>query len=72
MYEKDEWREALLRDWMVERLITADAEGKKLMRATCKAALKAIHRNDDNCTILLEKMTFNIFSHYMSMKKGKN
>ena len=69
IYEKDEWREALLRDCMVERLITEEAEGKKSMCATCKAVLKAIHRDDDNCPILLEKMTFNLFSHYMSMKK---
>ena len=42
------------------------------MRATCKDALKAINRNDDNFPILLEKMTFNLFSHYKSMKKIKN
>ena len=69
IYEKGEWREALLRDWMVERLITAKAEGKKAMRATCKDAINAMNRNDDNCPILLAKMTFNILSHYMSMKK---
>ena len=34
IYEKDEWREALLRDWMVERLVTAEAEGRKAIRAT--------------------------------------
>ena len=66
IYEKDEWREALLRDWMVERLITAEAEGKKAIRATCKYAISAINRNDDNCHILMEKMTFILFSHYMS------
>ena len=57
---------------MVERLITAKAEGKKAMRATCKDAINAMNRNDDNCPILLAKMTFNIFSHYMSMKRSKN
>ena len=72
IYEKDEWREALLRDWMIERLITIEAEGKKAIRATCKSALKEISINYDNCPILLEKMTFNLFSHYMSMKKSKN
>ena len=57
---------------MVERPINAKAEGKKAMRAACKYALNAMCRNDDNCPILLEKMTFNIFSHYMSMKESKN
>ena len=69
IYEKDERREALLRDWLVERLITSEAEGKKSMRANRKAALKSINRNDHNCPILLEKMTFGLFSHYMSIKK---
>ena len=54
---------------MANRLITAEAEGKKAMCATYKSVLKAININDDNYPILLKKMTFNIFSHYMSMKK---
>ena len=29
IYERDEWREELLRDWMVERLFAADKKGKK-------------------------------------------
>ena len=54
---------------MVECLITVETEEKKAMCATCKAALKAINRNDDNCPILMEKMRFDLFSHYMSMEK---
>ena len=68
IYKKDEWKEAFLRYWMVESLITAEAEGKKAIRATYKAALKAINRNDDNCPILMEKTKLNILSQYMSMK----
>ena len=52
-------------DRMVEGLITVEAEGKKAMRATCKYVLKVINTNDDNFPILLAKMTFNLFSHYM-------
>ena len=62
IYEKDKWSEALLRNWVVERLITAKDEGKKSMRANCKGALNAKSINDDNCPILLGKMTFNLFS----------
>ena len=69
IYEKDEWREALLRDWMVECINTAEAEGKKAIRATCKYVLNAMNRSDDNCPILLAKMTFNLFYHYKSIKK---
>ena len=72
IYEKDEWRKALRRYWMVERLVTAKAEGNKSMRATCNDAINAININDYNCPILLNKMTFNIFSHYMSMGKNEN
>ena len=72
IYEKGEWRETLLREWMVECLITAEAEGKKAMRATCKDALNAININDDKCPILLERMTLNIFSYYMSIEKVIN
>ena len=69
IYEKDEWSEELLRDWMVEPLINDEDKGNKDMRATYKAALKSINKNDDNCSILLEKIIFNLFSHYMSIKK---
>ena len=72
IYEKDEWREALLRNCMFEKLITVKTEGKKVMHATSKYALNVMNRNDDNCPILLVKMTFNIFSHYMSMKSSNN
>ena len=57
---------------MVEHIITSEAEENKFMHATCKAALKSVNRNGDNCPILMEKMTFNILSHYMPMKKRKN
>ena len=67
IYKKDEWREVLLRDWMVELVVTAESKGRKAMRATCKDALNAINRNDDNYPILLKNMTFNIFSHFIHM-----
>ena len=71
IYDKEDWREELLKDWMVERLNEVEDKGRKEMRAICKEALKAINRSDDNCPIVLEKMTFNIFSHYTSTKKSK-
>ena len=39
IYEREEWREELLRDWMVEPLISSKEKGKKETSATCKAAL---------------------------------
>ena len=29
IYEREEWREELLRDWMVDRLVAAEEKGKK-------------------------------------------
>ena len=55
---------------MVECLITDEAEWKKAMSATYKDELNAMNRNDENCPILLAKMTLNIFSHYISIKKS--
>ena len=56
---------------MVERLISAEEKGEKENRATCKAALEEFIISDNNCPIVLEKMTFNVFSHYISTKKSK-
>ena len=71
IFEEEQWREELLRDWMVERLHVAAQSGKKEVRAVCKAALKAVNRSDDNCPLVLEKMTFNIFSQYVNQKEQK-
>ena len=60
-----------MRDWMVERLIAAEEKGKKETRANCKAALEEVNKSDENCPIVLEKMTLNVFSHYMSTKNSK-
>ena len=41
------------------------------MRATCEDALEEVNRSDKNFPIVLDKLTFNVFSHYMSTKKSK-
>ena len=60
-----------MRDWMVERLISAKDKGKKDKRATCRYDLEGINRSNNNCPIVLKNMTFNIFSDYMSTKKSQ-
>ena len=71
IYEREKWREELPRDWIMERLIAAEERGEKETRDTCEAALEGVNKRDDKCPIVLEKMTFNFFSHYMSTKKSK-
>ena len=56
---------------MVERLIDSKEKRKKETCDTCKAALEEINNSDDNCPIVLEKMTFRVFSRYMSTKESK-
>ena len=56
---------------MVERIIYAKEKRKKETRVSCKYALEEVNRSDDNYPIVLEKLTFNVFSHYMSTKKSK-
>ena len=46
--EREERREELLRDWMVDRLISAKEKGRKETRATCKAALEEVNKSDNN------------------------
>ena len=38
---------------------------------TCKTVLEEVNKSDYKCPILLEKTTFNVFSHYKSTKKSK-
>ena len=71
IYNREEYREELLRDWMVERLSAAEEKGKKETHATCKAALEGFNRSDDNFPIVLDKLAFIVFSCFMSTKKSK-
>ena len=56
---------------MVERLLATKEKEKKEMNATCKSALEEFNKINDNFPIVLEKVTFNVFSHHMSTKKSK-
>ena len=60
-----------MRDWMVERIIDDEEKGKKETRTTCKAALGEVSKSYYNSPIVLEKMTFNVFFHYIPTKKSK-
>ena len=44
IYEREEWRDELVRDWMVDRLIDAEEKGKKETCATCKADLLEVKK----------------------------
>ena len=48
IYKREEWREELTRDWIVERLIASEEKGKKETRATCKYDLEEVNKSNDN------------------------
>ena len=39
------------------------------MRAVCKNALEGIRKGASNCPLILSKLTFNVFSHYLITPK---
>ena len=56
---------------MVERLIYSKDKGKKEMCATCRDDIEKVNKSDNNRPSVLEKLTLNVFFHYMSTKKSK-
>ena len=81
LYDIEEMREELLCDWMVDRMnrvsssdeaTNATRRSRPAVRAECRKALDEISKADKNCPILLNKLTFNIFSHYITTRKNKN
>ena len=79
LYNKEDLREEVLQDWMVEKLhiaanddLLCNNRKQTEMRRVCYEALEAINRADNNCPIILSKINFNIFSDYVSTRKNKN
>ena len=71
-------RELLLEEWMIVKLDTAKAldieRGKALMpemRKVCKEVLGAVQKGENNCPIILQSLTFNIYSHYLTTRRKK-
>lgn len=69
--EKENLREELLRDWMVERMHGAAEKGQNAMQNVCKISLKEVNKQSESCPVVSEKMSFNIFLDCMSAQKSK-
>ena len=39
------------------------------LRDLCKKRLETVNKHDKNCPLILQKVTFNVFSHYLATKK---
>lgn len=70
LYNDEKLREEILRDSLVDSLNEA-SPSERDMRKICKIALNAVEKGADNCPILLQKLTFNIFSHYLATRRNR-
>ena len=80
LYDNEEVREDVLSDWMVEKLHRANSldssserttRSRPAARLVCKQVLDNMNKVDNNCPIVLNKLTFNLFSHYLTTRKNK-
>ena len=76
LYDNQELREEFIQDWFVTQLIDKEAidattKGCKNMRAICKLAIDTMKKTDSNSPIILQEITFNLFSHYLTTRPNK-
>ena len=76
LYVNQDLREEFLQDWFVTQLtdkyvIDENTKGRKNMRAICKLALDGMNKTDSNSPIILQKITFNLFSYYLTTRRNK-
>ena len=70
LYNAEDLREEVLRDSFVDRLNEASPSLHD-MRKVCKEALHAVEKGANNCPIMLQKLSFNIFSHYLATRRNR-
>ena len=75
-YDNQDLRGEFLHDWFVTQLIkketiNANTKLRKNMRAICKLALDGMNKIDSNSPIILQNITFNLISHYLTTRRNK-
>ena len=82
LYKNEELREETLRDCFLEKIYEAEREDsvsnrsphhrRSAVRLVIKNALQNISKEDKtSCPIMLQKISFNLFSHYITTRKNK-
>lgn len=78
LYDKEELREELLLDVVVDKLHVAkkvddhkNDSNMSAMKKVCKEALQNTRRELKNSPVLLDKLTFNVYSDFLSTRKSK-
>ena len=49
----------------------ANTKGLKNMRAVCKLAIDGMNKTNSKSPIILQKITFNLLSHYLTIRQNK-
>ena len=76
LYDNQDLGIFFLHNWFVTQLIQKEAiyentKGRKNKRAKCKLALYGMKKTDSNYPIILQKITFNLFSYYLTTRQNK-
>ena len=76
LYDNQDLRGEFLQDWFVTQLIEkevidANTKGRKKMRVICKIYLDGMNKIDSNYPIILQKITFKLFLHYLTTRRNK-
>ena len=76
LYKNKDLGEEFLQDWFVTQLIEKEAidkntKGRKNKRAICNLALGGTNKTDSSSPIILQNITFNLFSHYLTTRQNK-
>ena len=76
LYDNQYLREEFLQNCFVTKLVEKEAidentKGCKNMRAICNLALDGMNKIDSNSPIILQNITLNIFSHYLTTIQNK-
>ena len=71
-------REMLLAPWFLDRGAMVREQGeqggqtiRKRVRKVVKESIQEVNKDDNNCPVLMENLTFHIFSRYMSDRKRR-
>ena len=76
LYDNQDLRGEFLQDCFIMQLIKkesidANTRRRKKTRAICKLALDGMNKTYSNSCNILQKITFNIFSHYLTTRRNK-
>ena len=76
LYDNQDLIEKLLRDWFLTQLVDKEAidtntKVRKNIKVICKIALDGVNKTDINYPIILQKITINLFSHYLTTRRNK-